>query len=381
MKGTLLFNSLVRNLSNLPGWRTKHKIVIFESDDWGSIRTSNINAVDRLSAKGIDFKSMDALRYSYNDSLASAEDLSALFEVLLSVKDCNNHPAVFTAVSLVANPDFARIRENDFRHYYYEPFTETLKRYPGCEGSFELWKQGIRAGIFIPQFHGREHLNITAWMNALSKGHNETMEVFKEGMWGYVNSFYNGRKINYQEAFNIHDPLEIPFLEDVIADGLNLFEKLFGYRARLFVAPNGPFPNVLEKSMSLNGITYINQAKIQYEPIGYGKTRKVFHYLGMKNKWGQIYLTRNCFFEPGSHAKTDWVGSCINEIKTAFRWNKPAIISSHRVNYIGSLNINNRQKSLKQLKELLVRIKNRWPEVEFMSSDKLGSLILDRNHS
>lgn len=371
---------ILKNLSNIPGWRTNRNIVIFESDDWGSIRTSSIEAVNRLSAKGIDFKSLDALRYSFNDSLASSEDLSALFDVLSSVKDCNNNPAVFTAVSLVANPDFDRIRKNGFRQYYYEPFTETLKRYPGCEGSFELWKQGISTGIFIPQFHGREHLNITAWMNALSTGHTETLEVFNEGMWGYVNSFYDQRKINYQEAFNIHDPLEIPFLEDVLTDGLNLFEKLFGFRAKLFVAPNGPFPNKLENSLALNGISFITQSKIQNEVLGHGKTRKVFRYLGMKNKWGQIYLTRNCFFEPGSPARTDWVGSCINEIESAFRWHKPAIISSHRVNYIGTLNINNRQKSLMQLDELLIRIKNRWPDVEFMSSDQLGSLILDSKH-
>ena len=28
----------LRNLSNLPGWRTSRKIVVIESDDWGTIR-------------------------------------------------------------------------------------------------------------------------------------------------------------------------------------------------------------------------------------------------------------------------------------------------------------------------------------------------------
>ncbi len=371
--------SVVKNLSNIPGWRTKRHLVVFESDDWGSIRTTSIDAVERLSAKGIDFKSLDALRYSYNDTLASADDLNALFDVLLSVKDFSNHPAVLTAVSLVANPDFIKIRNSGFQKYYFEPFTETFNRFPGCEDSFELWKQGIGEGIFIPQFHGREHLNITAWMHALKNKHSETLEVFNEGMWGYVNSFYDGRKINYQEAFNIHDPGEIPFLEEVLKDGLNMFERLFGYRAKLFVAPNGVFSNKLEECLALNGITCISQSKIQNEALGYGKTRKVIHYLGMKNKFGQIYLTRNCFFEPGSLEKKDWIASCMKDIKIAFNWHKPAIISSHRVNYTGSLNINNRKSSLKQLKELLLLIKNRWPDVEFMSSDQLGALILESN--
>ena len=369
--------SILKRLSNIPGWRTKRKIVVFESDDWGTIRTSSIEAVERLSAKGIDFSSLDAHRYSFNDTLASVADLTALFEVLMSARDWNNNPAVFTAVSLVANPDFTAIRDSGFTQYFYEPFTETLKRFPGCEGSFELWKQGINAKIFIPQFHGREHLNISSWMHALKHGHLETLEVFNEGMWGYVNTFYEGREINYQEAFNIYDPEEIPFLEEVLKDGLNLFEKLFGYRARFFVAPNGPFPKKLEKNLALHGITFISQSKIQNEPLGYGKTRKVFHYLGMKNKFGQIYITRNCFFEPGSLLKKDWVGSCMNEIELAFRWHKPAIISSHRVNYIGSLNKDNRINNLNLLHKLLADITRRWPDVEFMSTDQLGSLILE----
>ncbi len=369
-------DSVLRNLSNIPGWRTSRRIVVFESDDWGTIRTSNVEAVKRLEAKGIDFSSLDARRYSFNDTLASTDDLEALFEVLSSVKDKNGHPAVFSAISLVANPDFDAIRSSGFEEYHYEPFTKTLKRFPGCEESFQLWKRGINEGIFIPQFHGREHLNVTAWMLALRAGHKETLEVFNEGMWGYVNSFHDGRKVNYQEAFNIHDPNEIPCLRDILFDGLNLFEQLFGYRARLFVPPNGEVTNQLESTLARNGITCISQPKIQKEAMGFGKKKKVFHYLGQKNKWGQIAITRNCFFEPGSTEKNNWVDSCIQQIELAFRWNKPAIISTHRVNYIGGLNPLNRETGLTQLSALLSTILRKWPGVEFLSSDQLGDLIL-----
>ena len=34
-----------RNLSNLPGWRTKRHIIVIESDDWGSIRMSSKEVV------------------------------------------------------------------------------------------------------------------------------------------------------------------------------------------------------------------------------------------------------------------------------------------------------------------------------------------------
>ena len=42
---------LMRNLSNLPGWRTKRKIVVIESDDWGSIRMPSKRAYEELKLK------------------------------------------------------------------------------------------------------------------------------------------------------------------------------------------------------------------------------------------------------------------------------------------------------------------------------------------
>lgn len=366
---------LLKVLSNIPGWFTKRKLIVFESDDWGTIRTCDLNALERLVEAGIDFNSHDAGRYSNNDALESSDDLSALFEVLSSYKDQYGHSAIFTSLSLVANPDFERIRANGFTKYIYEPFIETLKRYPECAGSFTLWKQGIRDRIFIPQFHGREHLNVVAWMNALRGGHQETHKVFNEGMWGYVNSYYGPGRINYMEAFNFYGMEELDYLREVIRDGLNVFYNLLGYRASYFVAPNGPFPNALEKDLAANGISYIGQSKVQHEPVGNGKTKKVLHYLGQQNSHGQIYLTRNCSFEPSRRENTDWVSSCLKEIEIAFKCHKPATISTHRVNYIGRLNPSNRESSLKQLKDLLTNILKRWPDAEFISSDKLGAII------
>ena len=114
--------------------------------------------------------------------------------------------------------------------------------------------------------------------------------------------------------------------------------------------------------------------KIQTEPLGFGKTRKTFHYLGQTNKHHQKYLMRNCFFEP-SLKGFDWIASCLNDIDSAFRWHKPAVISTHRVNFIGALHSTNRDNGLKQLKQLLSILVKKYPEIEFMDSAQLGSLI------
>lgn len=365
---------LLRNLSNLIGWSSNRKIVVIESDDWGAIRMSSEKAYLQLKKKGVVSCSADEERYLRNDGLASENDLIGLFEVLSAVKDKYENPAIFTAVSVVANPVFEKIKENEFLEYVYEPFTETLKRYPQHSGSFELWKEGKEKRLFIPQFHGREHLNVFNWLKALQSGEIDTLTAFEHGVYGItprnpINS------ISYQAAFDFEDIAEVEYQKKVIEEGLQLFDQLHGNKATFFVPTNGPFSNRLEETTAKMGIRYMGAAKIQSEPIGQGIFKKQFHYLGQMNKFGQHYMTRNCFFEPSSNLKTDWVDACINDINIAFRWHKPAVISSHRVNYIGWLNPANRDRGLIQLKELLTQIVKRWPDVEFMTSDQLGDLI------
>jgi hypothetical protein len=97
------------------------------------------------------------------------------------------------------------------------------------------------------------------------------------------------------------------------------------------------------------------------------------HYTGQKNRWGQRYIIRNVFFEPAASGYNQ--AETLNRIKTAFRWGKPAVIGSHRLNYMGSINPENRNLNLKYLKELLCQIVRIWPDVEFMSTDQVGGLM------
>ena len=359
-------------LSNLPGWRTNRKIIVFESDDWGSVRMPSLKSFEELEKAGLNLRTEDAERYNLNDSLATKEDLEKLFEVITSVKDKSGNYTVFTPVAVVANPDFKKIKEADFKEYFYEPFTETLKRSNGCEKSFEMWLEGIKNQIFIPQLHGREHLNVTAWMNALKRKDKQAHLAFNEGVWGFVPENYP--IVDYQAAFLPGSPQELEYHKEILSDGIKLFKKIFGYQAEYFVPPNGYFNNSLNHTLAKNGIKYRSASKMQFEPLGNGKYRRVFHWLGQKDKSGIRYITRNCLFEPSQPGK-DWVDSCLNDIHIAFKCHKPAVISTHRVNYAGSLNTSNRDKGLSQLKQLLQKIIKNWPEVEFMTTPQLGKLI------
>lgn len=370
------------NASNILGWRTKRHIVVIESDDWGSIRMSSLESFERLKSAGI---SVDNNHYNINDALESNKDLEMLYETLQKYSDSTGRHPVMTGVNVVANPDFKAIGNNDFTEYVYEPYTKTCERYPNHDRVYELWKKGISERLFVPTLHGREHLNAQFWMRALQKGDLSTVVAFRNNVTGIPRKGIGGATVpDFQAAFDIDTPDDLPYQKEVIKSGAELFEQLYGFKPRYFVPTNGPFNNTLEKDLLDVGVQYINTGKKQREPLGNGQYRTNTRFLGDKNQYGQIYLTRNCFFEPAAVGyelpkSYDIINYCLKEIEIAFRWRKPATISSHRVNYIGYLHPENREKGLKALSQLLGEIIKRWPDVEFMTSVELGDLIANTN--
>jgi hypothetical protein len=369
-----LKRTISRILVNLPGWRTNRKIVVIESDDWGSIRMPSKKVYEKLLKFGIK---VDQCHFNRFDSLEGDEDLTQLFDVLLSFKDKNGKHPVITANLLVANPLFEKIKESDFTEYFYEPVTETFKRYPVHSNSFSLWREGLANMIFIPQFHGREHLNINRWLKVLQMGSKETIYSFENQLFGISTTITSEKRKSYLAAFDIDCPDDILFQKSVINDGIQLFKYLMNYQPYTFIAPNYVWSPLLEEDLFNNGVIAIQGGNSHQIPIDgqIYKTRK--HYLNEKNDYGLFYLIRNVLFEPSSNPNIDWIDACLRDIAIAFRLKKPAIISSHRVNFIGTIEKTNREKNLKLLRHLIYNIIKRWPDVEFMSSDQLAKLMLD----
>jgi hypothetical protein len=59
----------------------------------------------------------------------------------------------------------------------------------------------------------------------------------------------------------------------------------------------------------------------------------------------------------------------------AFLTRKPAVISMHRLNFMGSLVEQNRMDNLKLFEKLITKLLLKWPDIEFMTTDELGDLI------
>jgi hypothetical protein len=365
---------IARHLVNYPGWRTHRKIVVIESDDWGSIRMPSKTVYDSLLKRGIQ---VNISPYNRVDSLADATDLTSLFDVLSSVKDKNGNHPIFTANSVVANPNFERIKASDYSSYSYEPFTETLKRDKRTENAFSLWQEGMSARIFYPQFHGREHLNVARWMRDLRDELPDTRLAFDYGCFGLASEDSSFLKKSYMAAMDYDSKEDQHAKNEIIESGLILFKKIFGYSSKSYIATNYIWGDELNEILFQNGVLFIQGQKKQGHPQIDKTTKYVRRILGEKNEFGQTYLIRNCIFEPSQYPNIDSVEYCLHDIQSAFFWHKPAIISSHRLNFMGGIVPDNRDNNLKSLNRLLQKITRKWPDVEFMSSDQLGNLIKD----
>lgn len=362
-----MYKTVGNYLFNILSFKTNRKIVVIESDDWGSTRTSNLATLKHLN-KISSIVQED--RFTQLDNLASKEDLTLLFEVLSSIKDCNGDTAKLTANVCMANPDFNKIKESDFEEFFHMPFYENIGKLPNGSLVLQLWQEGIESGIFYPQLHGREHLHALSWLEELRNNNTELLKAFELETWGipYISSIYKKRK-NLQAALDLYGMKgEKSFQESWVRQGCEMFEKHFGYKSKTFIAPAYIWHNKITSNLIKQDIQAVQGIKVQFKPktnnTGYSK---IPHYLGQGKKL--TYLIRNVFFEPASKPNANWVDITLSNIEKAFKNRLPAIIGSHRINFIGSLNPTHRDKNLECLTQILKKVIAKWPEVEFMSSD------------
>ncbi|MCC5914786.1 MAG: hypothetical protein JJU46_10460 [Balneolaceae bacterium] len=373
-----LKRSLLLNAKNTIGWRTSRKFIVFAVDDYGNVRLHSKGARKAMDEAGMKVYN----RFDAYDTLETREDLEALFETLGAVKDENGRHPVFTPFAVPCNIDFEAMRDNGYEDYQYELLTETYSKLsaidpPAYEGAWDLWKKGMRQGLMVPQFHGREHLNLKLFREKLQKRDPELITALENRSYTSISSGEYDT-ISPTAAFDFDKREENRDFHDVIQTGLDAFEEVYGYRSNHFIAPRGQEHPDTHPMLLEGGISYIDTPLLKKEHQGGGKYKTVFNYTGKVNSCGQHFIVRNVVFEPTDERGLDWVEFTLKQIEAAFRWNRPAVISSHRVNFCGHIEEENRKIGLAALRKLLLKVMERWPEVEFISSNELGDLISGR---
>lgn len=362
-----LKTNISKNYINFRGWKTNRKLIVIESDDWGSVRLKSAEILNEIKKR--DSEVFNSKRENY-DGLEKTEDMEMLFEVLSEFKDQNGQHPVITALTLTSNPDFDKIKNYNDK-FYSELISDTYKNY-GESKTFELWKnQGIKNNLLYPQFHGKEHLHPERYLQRIQD--ESDIEKFAFQNNSIFGKGSKNRNHDFMAAFEYHHEEDKKDIEKRTAEGLREFENLFGFKSKSFCPSQSVYGEHLFDVLKNNGVVAI-QAGQQFRPENLS-LKKVDHYWGDKTSNGLVFWRRNCTFETYKGNHIDHVGECLKEIEIAFRWGKPAVINSHRINYTSRINTSLRDITLNELSTLLRNILKKWPEVEFVNSSQLADII------
>ena len=363
----------LRLATNLRGWKTRRKLLVIESDDWGAIRMPGPEAWTRLLKAGIR---VDRSRYDSLDCLENRDDFQALMNVIEAHRDANGRPAIFTFNTVMGNPDFEAIERGSFEHFHHQHLFESYRHYHGQDLEAD-WRKAMDARLIRPQFHSREHLNSPLWMSDLQTGHEETRLAFRHGFYGLKTRTGSPRQENYLAAYWPDSSEHLADITEILDDGLSQFRHTFGFDSATFVGCNYVWPEAIEVQLAERGVMLFQTQRGHRQPDPYsgGSIRVRRHYTGQTNRYGQRYAVRNVLFEPYLEEENDSTNRALAEICQSFRLNRPAVVCSHRINYVGGMNRKHRDRSLTELDRLLTGVRHRWPDVEFVTSEMLLGLM------
>jgi len=370
-------NLIRQHALNIFGKRTGRKIIVLESDDWGNERLLNKQIYE--NARGGHIINKESPYWKF-DALESNDDLTSLFDLLLSFKNAKGEHPVLTANFITGNPDFERIKTSGFSDYYYNPFFMSFQKYDNHNRVESLYKDGIAEKVFHPQLHGRDHIDTDRWLNALRMEDPVAVKSFELGFAHCSQTSGYSKRESISAAFDYNAGYDVKSFEKIILDGAAIFRDYFGYESKSFIAPAYIWPKQMELYLKNAHVKYIQGLSFQTIPVpSKNKYKRKFHYFFQQNKLGQFYLVRNCFFEPTILPHINWMDDLLQRISLSFFYNKPAIIGMHRLNFIGYHYPGNRDNNLRLLRKILTEILKRWPDVEFMSSDQLGDYLSNEN--
>lgn len=353
---------MMEKLLNLISWKSNKKILVFLADDYGA----ELNNYKHFAGLSLRTEIDGENRFSKFDGIALRDDLTALFDVLKKHQNTNGKSAVFTAVSSMANVDLEKFKSTS--EYAITPIKDYLNSVES--GLFKIWEEGMQANVFVPELHGREHLNASRFLR-LIESNAELADFFNIYRSFPVLKPVEGIR-DYLKAYDFDAQSELVEQEKIIVHSISIFENSFGRKPSLFVAPGLISHKSLNQVLVANGVLAIDKARKSREPKGQGKYGTSFNYTGKTLVNGKLkVLSRNIMFEPNATKSTDWAAKAAKQVDQCFASNVPAIVSTHRVNYVGAIDENNRKEGLSALDSFLSHVVKNHPDVEFMSASEL----------
>jgi hypothetical protein len=344
-------------------------ILVIESDDWGW-NTGDANSIAKSYRKaGYEIPS-----YAEQSLLETPEEVRSMVDMLARHKDSRGKPAVLTANMVLANIDFEAVRENKLSEVVLIPLDSNSPRNPVSKRLLSEYIKGMESGTFWPQLHGLCHINKDAWLKGIRNNEPLAAKAFllNSPPLGYAGedvAQYNGVYSDFSVTPSVPQKYEDQIKD--INEASAIFYRIFKFYPKSEIAPFYVWDDNTEEAFFSTGIRYIQGANTQIYGRGRnGNLLQQSHDFGQRSKRGLLYLTRDLTFEPQKSKKSP-VALLKWKIRAIFSVGRPAVIVSHRTNYVGI----NAEKNRKQLNEILDYVEQKFPSVLYMGSDELGGII------
>jgi hypothetical protein len=341
--------------------KTRHLIVVFDSDDWGVLRCVSPAQKAKIIQDGYQ---MDNEAFCSHDCLETEEDITLLAGLLSSFKDHQGNHPIFTLNFSMNNPDYPSIIHSNFTKFYSIPFVN----YYGDNktGIFALFRQFEHSTLEY-EFHGAQHIDVPRFLNdgaksigfcRIAAGHNLTCignSYSDKNHFGYMDELNTGKNEDNER-----------FILENLTEAKNQFEAIFSKKANFLTPSCGVLPKEILRHLSNAGFKYVKISEHFYDvDRAFGCHRKL---IIKKKRYGVNFVVRNCDFEPTISSGA--YENAVYNIDLCAKLKKPCIICTHRLNYVSSMGKEYRERGLSELKRLLSYIVTKYPDAEFMSTEE-----------
>ena len=359
--GTILRQAWRRGRSLLPveGYAFARPLVVLQSDDWGRVGVRDGEGWQELVEMGM---SLGERSYDFY-SLETAEDVAAVGALLQSHHDSTGRSPCLEMNFVVANVDFARVKDGNFHQIHLRRLSDGLPDGWKRHGLFEAYRHGISGGLFSPALHGTTHFCQPAVARHLN-GSGER-GVLLRALWKAGVPYIHWRMpwIGF-EYWDPESPDEEDFLtgqaqQTLIDVAAESFAAMFGRAPRSACAPGYRANQSTLEAWAKRGVRVAQNGPGSALPPHFDH--------------GILQLSRSVDFEPATAQELS-IDSCLRAAEECFARGLPAIISVHSINFHSTIK-DFRGPTLRLLDQFLSALEAKHPDLLYVNDEDLYDLV------
>lgn len=333
-------------------------LVILQSDDWGRVGVRDAEGYETLRRNKVQLGQHPYDFYT----LETADDLTALMDMLHRHKDSAGRSPRMVMNFLLANLDFARMAARNFQEVCLLYISNGLPGKWKRPKLFDRYREGVANGAFYPALHGLTHFSRTA-VEATLQNHRDRTELLHT-LWAAETPFIYWRMPWVGYEYSNPEKPNAGFLSGetqqvLINRTTEEFRKFFSRAPLSACAPGYRANEFTHRAWAQSGIKVAQNGSGAPLPPHFDDS-------------GILNLYRTIDIEPSSRELT--VEKYVQLAASNFARGVPAVVSVHSINFHSSLK-DFRSPTLRVLDEFLSVLESRYPNLLYVSDEDFFHIV------